>query len=739
MGNFSPLPSDLVKLSQIVQVFTTDEPEKELRSQLFEEMAALVKSLPLADGHRKTIEDFRLKISELEPHVQNNAGLWFLASVFTISNMKTDAAQWMLGCGLWTELGLLQDPSLRVRLSNGMYDLAADEGSREVWDAFIKSVRGTSGQRGLMLLAIPFYELKKQGVAEDGLVKVAAGISQFQTSRTSKFRDVYRVKLLLNIMHFFAQSGIYSPELKRQGLEKIFFEKQEGHFEVIRHEERIVKNVTAVKGLLQLQDLSWPIADKDLDAQFRASLGELIPLEKLEGNASEKYDEIFGTCRNPGGLLTYAAGLKTLNEPAVMQCLGEFTVSVLDGTFKSKRYDTANNPHLATISTGNSDLIEKWKREITVGLESLSSEAKGQNSLDLREWITNKLITDNHLADADLSFVKKYLQAATADQRAEIFSDLVAKIKLAMKEEEKNALRAQINVQKGNNKKLTEDLSRKKKDVKTLGNSGQEAVKIRLEKLKNEVKALEQDLSDSVKSLQRLDKDLKSLTQEATEDPVLQNLNFQKACLLSLKAGKDADSPRVIKLLEDINKAMKLYENSEFAHDVKGLLELVKSEKKTTKPESALKVVLTDDPIDLLLCGTDVSGSCQRLDGGPSLNKGLLGYLVDGKNRLLAIKDGNKIVSRCMLRLLWDGEKPVIFRERLYPDSIPSEHQAALNALAKQIAQDLGVPLTSKDGENRYGKDLEALGGPAPYEYSDGSGGVQKSGVYTIKYARQVD
>ncbi|WP_158227791.1 hypothetical protein, partial [Estrella lausannensis] len=61
---------------------------------------------------------------------------------------------------------------------------------------------------------------------------------------------------------------------------------------------------------------------------------------------------------------------------------------------------------------------------------------------------------------------------------------------------------------------------------------------------------------------------------------------------------------------------------------------------------------------------------------------------------------------------------------------------AALNALAKQIAQDLGIPLTSQGGGHPYGKDLMALGGPAPYEYSDGSGGLQKSGVYIIKSAR---
>ena len=55
----------------------------------------------------------------------------------------------------------------------------------------------------------------------------------------------------------------------------------------------------------------------------------------------------------------------------------------------------------------------------------------------------------------------------------------------------------------------------------------------------------------------------------------------------------------------------------------------------------------------------------------PNLNKGLLGYLVDGKNRLIAIKEGDKMIARCMLRLLWDGEQPVIYREVFYPKTTP--------------------------------------------------------------------
>jgi hypothetical protein len=143
-----------------------------------------------------------------------------------------------------------------------------------------------------------------------------------------------------------------------------------------------------------------------------------------------------------------------------------------------------------------------------------------------------------------------------------------------------------------------------------------------------------------------------------------------------------------------------------------------------------LKAETSDDPIDLLLCGTDVMGSCQRIDGNPELNKGLLGYIVDGKNRLLVIKDVHgKIISRCILRLLWDGEQAVLFRDRIYGVRNTLKY---FNRLAMQIANELKVPLTSCEPGLYYPRPLQALGGPSPYEYCDAAFGVNKEGRYNI-------
>jgi len=43
-----------------------------------------------------------------------------------------------------------------------------------------------------------------------------------------------------------------------------------------------------------------------------------------------------------------------------------------------------------------------------------------------------------------------------------------------------------------------------------------------------------------------------------------------------------------------------------------------------------------------------------------------------------------------MLRLLWDGEQPVVYRERFYPDQILAPHKQALNALAKTSSAKTG-------------------------------------------------
>ncbi len=150
------------------------------------------------------------------------------------------------------------------------------------------------------------------------------------------------------------------------------------------------------------------------------------------------------------------------------------------------------------------------------------------------------------------------------------------------------------------------------------------------------------------------------------------------------------------------------------------------------------QIVDTDHFWDLFMCGTDIADSCQKVDGDPSLNKCLMAYLLDGKHRLLAIKDqSGKIVGRSIIRLLWDEkqQEPILMQERIYPKELSSEQKEVLNNFAKNRAQRLGLRLFQ---EGSLSVCLISKGGRAPWEYVDSLEGVKRESCYTIFKASPV-
>jgi hypothetical protein len=155
-------------------------------------------------------------------------------------------------------------------------------------------------------------------------------------------------------------------------------------------------------------------------------------------------------------------------------------------------------------------------------------------------------------------------------------------------------------------------------------------------------------------------------------------------------------------------------------------------------------VILSQDWQDLLLAGTEVAGSCQRIDGTPTLNQCLLAYCMDGKNAMIATKgkDG-KILARSMLRLLWSeqGQKPALFLDRLYPDPCPAERKSAIANAAIKCAQKLNCDLFTwwQDYPSTPANMIiESLEGPCPYEYADAAGGVKAYGIFQISNLRKM-
>jgi hypothetical protein len=150
------------------------------------------------------------------------------------------------------------------------------------------------------------------------------------------------------------------------------------------------------------------------------------------------------------------------------------------------------------------------------------------------------------------------------------------------------------------------------------------------------------------------------------------------------------------------------------------------------KPEflKPWSVVDTADPEDLLLCGTEIMGSCQNIHTpNPGLNKCLMGYVLDGKYRMLAVKNSaGNIMARRMLRLMWDPLKktPVLHLEKLYVNAgLPDGLEGTLLDLAKQKARAMGVFLVESGGEDLYGRPVVSLDSSVHFEYVDELRGIQ--------------
>ncbi|NGX57868.1 MAG: hypothetical protein K940chlam3_00765 [Chlamydiae bacterium] len=229
-------------------------------------------------------------------------------------------------------------------------------------------------------------------------------------------------------------------------------------------------------------------------------------------------------------------------------------------------------------------------------------------------------------------------------------------------------------------------------------------------------------------------KDLKGKAVEFDDEMNLSQ-EFQFQCLKLLKADKN----EVLELILIVRGLlMKLSPSSEFFEDLQTLTRVFSE---TKNSDILLTVVETDDPIDLLLCGTEVQDSCQRVAGHAVHNKALLGYVIDGKNKVIALKrrDGS-LYARVIFRILLDEttKKPVLFLERTYPKNLPDVHVKRILQYAIKRAKSLGLSLAAKQigkGE-AYPNKLVSKGSQAPFEYCDASDRLHNNeGEYVISHA----
>jgi hypothetical protein len=462
----------------------------------------------------------------------------------------------------------------------------------------------------VQLLRIPLLVLEMEGVEIGPFIQA---LSDFKELSTPKILTLFRVLIALADQKDLAVH------------EKTAIVKAIATGPLLEHVQEVIM-ILQTGEVQSLKDLSLglpALATKTFQKNFSAK-------RPLPADFPARYAKEIESYRVPNALKIFAGTIQS--EEDVRECLGDYVVSLLDGSYVQSRYDITKNAHLALFSKKT---LAAWQENSKVPFQKICCEHTPVKQKEtMFDWLHTKLVVDKHLNLEKFPYLKQYLES-----------------------------------------------------------KGEQGYKPLIERLKKE-----------------------------KNDPLL----FLQGKLIKLAQLKDNELRLLQELLSD-----KDLQGTEFLHDIENQIKKLNPPIEKNEHWIACE---TDDPQDLLLCGTETD-SCQRINGDAAYNKGLVGYLTHGQTRLLAIKnEKGSIVARSLLRLLWDGKKPVLFLERLYSNSRDPSISYAIETLAKMAAKRLQCPLTTiaNGQKERYDKPLQSLGGPAPYEYVDGAEGLCPNGKFTI-------
>ena len=396
------------------------------------------------------------------------------------------------------------------------------------------------------------------------------------------------------------------------------------------------------------------------------------------------FQTLLGNARQPLAILTYTAKLQQLpasEREATMTSMSEFVKGVMHGTYPNMRYLTESNLHLARIFASKPQLRREWIKGAEISASALLAES------------------------AELPAVP----AETPQQRGF------------------NALHQRV------------CLNDHFKDLRSLETPFY----------------LEQCLlhpAESQKLRSELNSAMGKAAVQSAENPGTAHhnqtrslLKLQQLLLNAVFDRKTAIESTKTACLNLVDKFWR-WEGSKdtVKSDIVHCLSMLEAAEKTKAQDfKGYAVCDSDDWQDLLLCGTEVSGSCQSIHGSPDYSKCLLGYMMDGKIRIISIKDkAGRIVARQVMRLMWNEHRqsPVLYQEVIYHNpGVADELLHALQLLARKRAQTLNIPLVSGQAKTLSSEAVGIFPGglsssysPAPFEYVDAAGIRVTQGVYAI-------
>ncbi len=378
-----------------------------------------------------------------------------------------------------------------------------------------------------------------------------------------------------------------------------------------------LRTVNALFGRKALFDCLKGNGKKDeVNRFFKEKFQRFFPVTGVDSFAV-RYQETFGSFRNPSALFTYLGTVNQLppkEKESVKAALTRYVQAVMDGSFPKMRYEISpKKKHLAQCAGfDNGALMKKWQKADAKRVISID---KGAAITEMPIDFIRKKIAEKHLDITRYPILQKYLSG---------------------------------------------------KDPKII---------------------------------------------EEGNDDVL----FQNAVILFC-LGK-------VTTTDFVEKVGKLHLNlGEFHNDLNAL--------KKESLKGTYTISESDHADDLLMIGTEIQGSCQRVDGESRFNKCLPSYLLNGEIRAIVIKDkSGKLVARSLLRLMWDGKNNtlLLLQERIYSNSQEASIERYLECFALEKAKKMGLPLVSNEiGKGpSYPGTVKYLGGDIPFIYSDACGGIK--------------
>lgn len=393
----------------------------------------LLQGLKLDDARKKWVEKCLERVKD--PFDQKRFGDW-IALLILFQRVSSDVALFN-GKSFWLlEEIEKRDPRLRAQITGQLLStimegrLASLELGGETKDRPLRLIR-------LVLCNYPKEALKDCKMAIEFLA---------ESKKRVALKDGGRQKLILEMLLLINETSLKAED--KGCLVKSFAKMPLNE---------MVEAASLIKDIILFGQ------EKDLEGEqniekLRATLQKHFNAAFQMDQTYDKYKNTIGKWRRKEALLTYASGLKKMNDIRVIQLFREFLTEVLEGTFEEKRTALDGNPHLKSIQEKHPEVFAKWN--VPIELDSAEMEV-GEKKESVKEQIYNQIkmaIDHGHLGEeikvkyqsltkntvekeltkveqepSSLRFEKLLLQLLNADEKEEIKKALERLISLDLK------------------------------------------------------------------------------------------------------------------------------------------------------------------------------------------------------------------------------------------------------------------------------------------------------------------